>query len=380
MDSEHTRRTSILDGLAATTIKIMRLLRAGPYGHNQRTWQAAMEEGRTLMATQVPLQLAFERFDEANRLPLGTTTKRWILEVLSPGCSIAAQLLNDLHVVTDHPLPVQRGLFECGLLPAMAAGRIVNSRDSLCEAISRILRAETLQSLRCPDRQYEYSWCGQLQSYSKWVTDQRRCDPQQQVVYPVTETNWSLEVRTRQLPLRVTLNAEEIDVDIQQRLWQLNQVKILGTLLWHPKISNVSNILLRNIGHTDPNEQGVTALSKYLREQNFDSIASPILMVDAIEKTSDVSHDELKQAVNVFVSTLLKVHSAGQHMGTVVWNTLPAPWIYPPGQSDLLSADWKTYMDQCQKIEGTISKVAADMRINHGHAMGSLMLKWARKT
>lgn len=373
------RLPPVMEGLATAAMRTMQLLRIGPFGNQQRVWQQAMEATGATFLSQVPLKEAFKKFDLAGKHANGYTMRAWSLKVIEPALDIVANIMDDLHVFSDHPQGVQQGLFQCGLLPVQASSRIRDSRKSVASAIAGMLEFESIQSLRCPSNWREQGWFYQSPAYVAWQIDTQRGDPQQPVVFPVNNAQWSIDIRRWNLPLRVTLNAQLFDADIQQRLWALNRVKVIGTILWHPKMPSISNTLLRNVANTDPNERGIAELARYLKDSDLEAAAGPIVLIDAIEKTTDVAHEELVHAVQSLVDALLKVHLPGQKVGTVVWNALPAPWLYPPEKSELINEDWLRYEADSNTVGQAMSRIAAGLRTEHGHAMTSINLKWERK-
>lgn len=374
-----SRLPPAMEGLATAAVSTMQLLRIGPFGGMQRVWQQAMEANGAALLSQVPLAEAFEKFDHAGNQAKGYALRCWSLKVIEPALETVADIMADLHVFSDHPESVQKGLFKSGLLPMQASSRIRDSRKNVASAVAGMLARESIQSLRCHPQWRDHGWFKQSEAYVAWQIDTRRGNPQQPVVFPVSNAQWSIDIRRWGLPLRVTLNAQLFDADVQQRLWALNRVKVIGTLLWHPKMQSISNTLLRNIANTDPTEHGITELARYLKDGVLEAAAGPILLIDAIEKTSDVAHEEVVHAVQSLVDGLLKVHLPGQKIGTVVWNTLPAPWLYPPDRAELIPEDWMSYEADCSAVAQTISSIAAGLRIEHGHAMTSIPLKWERK-
>lgn len=373
------RLPPLMEGLASAAMRTMQLLRIGPFGLQQRSWQHAMEASGTTIMSQAPLAEAFPKFDQASNNPPGYAMRSWSLKVIEPALEIVANILGDLHVFSDHPEGVQQGLFKSGLLPVQAASRIRDSRKSVAAAVAGLLGRESIQTLRNPLNWRDHGWCKQSPAYAAWQIDAQRGDPQQPVVFPVSNAQWSVNISRWNLPLRVTLNAQLFDADIQQRLWALNRIKVIGTLLWHPKIPSISNTLLRNIANTDPSEQGISELSHYLKDAAIEATAGPILLIDAIEKTNEVSHEEVVHAVQSLADALLKVHLPGRKIGTIVWNALPAPWLYPPSKTELLNDDWMDYESSCNTVAQSLSRIAAGLREEHGHAMTSIQLKWERK-
>lgn len=374
------KRTSTpMDGLALAAQHTMQLLRIGPFGTQQRLWQQAMEGSGAMLSSQLPLREAFDKFDQTCRHPPGYTLRCWTAKVIEPALMTVADIMCDLHVFGDHPISVQRGLFQSGLLPMQASSRIRDSRKSVATAIAKALEGESLHALRCPAQWRESGWIKQSEAYVAWQIDTFRGNPQQPVVFPVSNAQWSIAIRRWNLPLRVTLNAQLFDADIQQRLWSLNRVKVIGTILWHPKLPSIGTALLRNIANTDPAEQGIAELSRYLKDGDFESVAGPIVLVDAIEKTSDVAHEEVVHAVISLVDALLKVHLPGQKVGTIVWNTLPAPWLYPPQREELVNEDWSRYEANSATVSQALGRIGAGLRSEHGHAMTSINLKWERR-
>jgi hypothetical protein len=373
------RAATPLEGLAFAALHTMQLLRIGPFGTQQRIWQQAMEASGDMLSSQIPLREAFERFDSAGKHPQGYALRSWTSKVIEPALLTVADIMGELHVFNDHPVSVQQGLFQSGLLPVQAASRIRDSRKSVGSTITKLLESESIQSLRCPPNWREGGWVKQSPAYVSWQIDTMRGHPQQPVVFPVSNAQWSIDIRRWNLPLRVTLNAQLFDADIQQRLWSLNRIKVVGTILWHPKMPAISNSLLRNIANTDPAERGIAELSRYLKESDIEAVAGPIVLIDAIEKTSDVAHGEVVHAIQSLVDALLKVHLPGQKAGTIVWNALPAPWLYPPQRDELVNDDWMRYEADCATVAQALSRIAAGLRLEQGHAMTSINLKWERR-
>ncbi|MDT8992703.1 hypothetical protein RQP54_17660 [Curvibacter sp. APW13] len=376
---EGQQPTSRLEWLAHAALHTMQLLRIGPFGNQQRMWQQAMESSGHLLSSQIPLYEAFAKYEREGKHEAGYALRSWQNQVIEPALSMVADILSDLHVFSDHPLIVQRGLFQSGLLPGQAASRILDSRVSVAAAVAKLLEGESIQTLRCPPKWRDAGWIKQSPAYVSWQIDALRGHPQQPVVYPVSNAQWSIDIRRWNAPLRVTLNAQVFDADVQQRLWTLNHVKVIGTMLWHPKIPSISNALLRNIANTDPAEKGIAELSRYLKEHEIEAIAGPIVLIDAIEKSNDVAHPEVVHAMQSLVDALLKVHLPGQKVGTIVWNALPAPWLYPPARDELVPDDWNAYEAACATVSQALSRISAGLREQQGHAMTSINLQWERR-
>lgn len=369
-----------MEWLAHSAVHVMRYMRIGPFGCQQRHWQEAMKAtcGQGL-ATNLELGRAFSAHDNAAKRKAGQAMHCWITKVIEPALETVADVFADLHAINDHPISVQHALFCCGLLPEQAAGRIRESRRSVATAFSKLLATETLQSLRCPPAWREHSWTNQSTGYVLWQMDRQMGSPQQPVVYPVTSTHWYIEIRRWALPLRVVLNAQRFEVDLRQRLWEMNRVRVVGTILWHHKMPAISTMLLRNIAHTDPSEYGLVELARYLTDEGFESISGPIVVIDAIEKTSDVADVEVAHAVQSFVDSLLKIHLPGAKAGTIAWNGLPAPWLYPPNKEELLPHDWEQYDHACQGIARALSRIDFCLKQAHGVALTTVNLFWERK-
>lgn len=370
---------SPMDGLVSAALHAMRLLRIGPFGSQQRLWQQAMESSGSMLSSQTPLHQAFQKFEQTGRRPQGYTLRCWTNKVVDPALTTVASIWADLHVFSDHPMGVQQGLFQSGLLPMQAAKRIMDSRKSVAAALAKRMATETIQTLRCPVQWKDHAWSQQSAAYIAWQIDVQRGAPQQPVVFPVSNAQWSMDIRRWNLPLRVTLNAQQFDADLQQRLWTLNRVKVIGTLLWHPKVPSINNSLLRNIANIDPNELGIAELAGHLKGEGFETVAGPIVIIEAIEKSSDVSHGELVDAVQALLDALLKVHLAGQKVGTIVWNTLPAPWLYPPQQDELVPDDWAHYERINATVTQALTRLSNGLLKDQGHALTSMYLKWERK-
>ncbi len=373
-------RATFLPALADAVLCVFKLLRIGPYGHEQRTWQTEICANRASLGTEVPMKAAFAQFDQACSLAQGTTQQQWAVSVIQPALRQVAELFEHMDLITEHPESVRRGLLGCNLLPPQAADRVRRSQADLAAEVAKQLSVLSLQQLRCPVTTEEFTWTGTRHAYGQHLTRIRRGDGNQQVIYPASTKTWDQSIRATRVTLDLPINAYEFDADVHERLWPDHHVKFTGFLLWHNKSRSVDNMLLRSIANNNPEERAIAALAQHLNEHKYTGAAGPVLMIETMAKTGEMNKDELATSVVDFVQSLLRVLEAPSTLGTVVYNTLPAPWIYGPHQTELHPAEWARFSKHHTKVCDVAKRMTTHLRSSFGPDTASVPLIWERRS
>ena len=326
------------------------------------------------------MKTAFAQFDQASSVAFGTTQRQWAESVIQPALREVAELFEHLDLITEHPESVRRGLLGCNLLPPQAADRVRRSQVDLAAEVARQLSVLSLQQLRCPMTTEEFAWTGTRDAYAKHLTKIRRGDGNQQVIYPASTKVWEQSICATRVTLNLPINAYEFDADVQERLWPDHHVKFTGFLLWHTKARSVDNMLLRSIAHNHPDELAIAALAQHLHERKCTGAAGPVLMIETMAKAGELNKDELAVSLVDFVQSLLRVLEAPPTLGTVVYNTLPAPWIYGPHQTELHPAEWAVFSKNHTKVCAVAKRMTTHLRQNFGPDTASVPLLWERRS
>lgn len=369
-------------------MEIMRIAQLGPYSSDQIRWwnEVTQNQGDQVDAYwSLPIDEVCFRTDQKWNLPIGATKDKWITTVLAPCVLVVAKILEKVSSTIEHPPTVRHHLAEAGLSPEQAAIRLLTALP----AINKLV-AEHTGLIQIKDTlahhwvSGQYTWLQNRHEYKEAL--QVLCEQDSQTtgevsLHPVTTGTWRIMVRSVNVVLNAPIRCTRLEIDVMNRFWPEASVKIVATMLTHPTIEAIDRLILKTIAQNkNKGDAGILATQKYLEDQSFDGIAAPLFIVNVLEKTPHMDKTEL---ANAFVAGLGGAYRIcgieKRRLGTLVWNTVPAPWLVSPQAGSLPMKVMDRYNIAKHKIDRSVAAIANAVRETECNtSMASINLTWDR--
>lgn len=366
----------------------MRIAQLGPYSSQQiRWWEQIAQSQNDLVETywSLPIGEVCFRTDQRWNLPIGTTKDKWIDTVLAPCVMLVAAILEKVSSTIEHAPTVRQHLAEVGLSPEQAATRLLTALPAMtklvAEQASSIPIKDTFAHLWVPG---QYTWLQNSHEYKEAL--QALCEQDNPAngglsLHPVTTGTWRIMIRSVNVMLNAPIRCMRLEIDVMNRFWPEASVKIVATMLTHPTIEAIDRLILKTIAQSQKTtDVGILATQKYLEEQSFDGIATPLFIVNVLEKTPHMDKTELANAFVAGLDSAYRICGIDKkRLGTLVWNTVPAPWLVAPKPGSLPMRVTDRYNDAKHKIDRCVAAIANAVRdVECNSSMASINLTWDR--
>ncbi len=382
------RKQSPANDLASAVIEIMRIAQLGPYSPQQIQWwnEITQNQGDQVEAYWgLTIDEVCCRIDQRRSLPIGTTKDKWIATVLAPCVLVVAKILEKVSSTIEHAPTVRHHLAQAGLSPEQAATRLLTALPAInkivAEHTGHIQIKDTLAHHWVPG---QYTWLQNRHEYKEAL--QALCEQDDETtgevsLHPVATGTWRIMVRSVNVVLNAPIRCTRLEIDVMNRFWPEASVKLVATMLTHPTIEAIDRLILKTIAQNRTRgDVGILATQKYLEDQSFDGIAAPLFIVNVLEKTPHMDKTELANAFVAGLGGAYRICGIDKRkLGTLVWNTVPAPWLVPPQAGSLPMKVMDRYKIAKHKIDRSVAAIANAVRETECNtSMASINLTWDR--
>lgn len=374
--------------LASAVIEIMRIEGIGAYSSKQITWWEQIIQDQTGLVDaywNLDIDEVCYQTDQKLNLTAGATKAQWSESVVAPGVLLVAKILAKVTSTIEHAPTVRQHLAAAGLSPEQAASRLTTSLPAINRIVSDRTSRLPIKTICAPVWESgQYSW---LQSGNEYKDVSQILRAANQLfagaasLHPISTGTWRIMIRAVNVVLNAPIRCRRIEIDVMNRFWPEASVKIMATMLTHPTAEAIDRLVLKTIIHNSQGaDAGILATQKYLEEQSFEGIAAPLFIVDVLEKTPYMDKTEL---ANAFVAGLGGTYSVcnidRKKLGTLVWNTVPAPWVKAAKPTTLPAQIMDRYNQAKHKIDRSVAAIANTVReAECNPSMASINLTWER--
>lgn len=392
-DGQYTRRSAVAtlspaNELASAVTEIMRAAAIGMYSSRQIIWWEDIVRGQQDLVDaywNLSIDEICTRTDLRLNVPSGSTKNKWSDTIVLPGLQLVASILAKVTSGFEHAPLVRQHLAAAGLTPEQAATRLSASLPAMTRVVANRFSPACIKSICAPV--WEPGTFHWLQRENEYKDVMRSLQEKTQLfggpsrLHPITTGTWRIVVGEVNAVLNAPILCKRLEIDVTNRAWPESSLKIGATMLAHPTAEAIDRLVLKTIVHSAQGaDAGIVATQKYLQDQAFDGIASPVFIVEVLEKTSYMDSTELS---NAFVAGLGGAYNVCNvetgKLGTLVWNSVPAPWLKAADEQTLPAATMERYNLAKHKIDKAVSAIASTVRqAERNPSMASINLAWER--